>query len=64
MCVSVAVSLAASGSSSAVTVTVCSAFHVESVNVRLVLSSVRSVPEWPVTATVTVLVGSVASFTV
>ena len=32
--------------------------------VSLVVSRVRSVPEWPVMATVTVSVGSVASFTV
>ena len=39
-------------------------FHVAVVNVRLVVSSVRSVPEWPVIATVTCAVGCVERRTV
>ena len=64
MCSSVAASFAPSSSSPAVTVTVCAVFHVAVVNVRLVVSSVRSVPEWPVIATVTCAVGCVESRTV
>ena len=63
-CDNVAVSLSASSSWSASTVTVCAVFQVEVVNVRLSVSKVRSVPEWPAMATVTVLLGLVASFTV
>ena len=57
-------SVAVSSSSPAVTVTVCAVFQVAVVNSRLVVSSDKSVPEWPEIATVTVPVGAVASFTV
>ena len=64
MCSSVAASFAPSSSSPAETVTVCAVFHVAVVNVSEAVSSVRSVPAWPVIATVTVAVGCVASRTV
>ena len=64
MCVSVAVSSVASSSSPALTVTVCAVPQSDVVNVRLDVFNVRSVPETPVTATVTVAVGSDDSATV
>ena len=64
MCSSVAASFAASMSSAAETVTVCTVFHVTVVNVREVESRLRSVLAVPVIATVTVAVGCVANATV
>ena len=57
-------SLFVSSSSPAATVTVCAVPQFEVVNVSDAGLGVSSVPAWPVIATVTVAVGSVASFTV
>ena len=68
VCVSVTTSLAMSVSCPAFTVTVWAVFHVVVVKVRVLVAlrpvSVRSVPAWPVTVTVTSSVGLVASATV
>ena len=56
-------SLTASASSAAATVTVCAVSQFSVVNVRLVLSGVRPVFECPEIVTVTSAVGSVASDT-
>ena len=53
VCVSVTASSSVSSSAPALTVTVCGSLQSEVVNVRLVLSSVRSVPAWPEIVTVT-----------
>ena len=59
-----ALSCVASESRAARTVTPCSVFQFTVVNVRLVSSSDRSVPDVPPIETVTSALGSVASFTV
>ena len=61
---SVAVSLPASSSSSALTVTVCSVAQFDVVNVSDAGEGVRSVVSWPAIATVTLAVGAEPSFTV
>ena len=61
---SVTASLPASSSWPAVTVTVCAVLQFDVVNVSEVLSSVRSVPSWPDTVTVTSAVGCEFSATV
>ena len=57
-------SCVASSSRAAETLTVCTMSQFEVVNVRLVLFTVRSVPDVPPIDTVTSAVGSVPSFTV
>ena len=64
MWVRVALSLPAPSSSSADTSTVCAVLQVEVPKVRLVLSTVRSVPVVPPTATVTWAVGCEVNATV
>ena len=64
MCVTVAVSRAASLSSAAETVTVCAVSQSEAVNVRRAGLAVTSVLVGSLTVTVTVAVGSVSSTTV
>ena len=64
MCVSVALSADVSLSSAALTVTVCAVLQPLVVNVRLLLSTPKSVPVVPPIVTVTSPLGCVASATV
>ena len=67
MWVNVTLSWVVSASSAAVTVTACSMFQFWVVNVSALLVSpdrVRSLPDWPLTVTVTLALGAEDSFTV